>query len=207
MKRICFVGASTVEGMGDETAQGWPGRLALPLRDKIVPYNLGVRGQTLNQIYARAARECKARILDKSQAGIVFCSGLNDLGHLADGTRRTRPERVLHNFKRLAEALADIVPTIVVGPMPVNEEKMPYISVIIGDVNFRNADVAEVDHDYQMICAELGVDYLSLYQHLKDDETYAQSLFENDGLHPTGTGYQIVADLVSDWEPWQVLIG
>jgi acyl-CoA thioesterase-1 len=207
MKRICFVGASTVEGMGDETGMGWPGRLCQNIRDKVVPYNLGVRGQTLNQIYARAERECKARILDKNQAGIVLCSGLNDLGHLENGSRRTRPERVPHNFERLVETLADIVPTIVVGPMPVYEEKMPYTSVIIGDVIFRNADVAEIDHTYKMICSELGIDYLSQYPTLINEDRYTKSLAGNDGLHPTGGGYQLVADIVADWQPWQKLRG
>ena len=65
MKRVCFIGASTVEGLGDETGQGWTGRLAATRRDfgtPFVPFYLGVRGQTINQIGDRAQQKCKGHI-------------------------------------------------------------------------------------------------------------------------------------------------
>ena len=74
MKRVCFLGASTVEGLGDEGGLGWVGRLALLNRaagHPIVSYNLGVRGQTLKQIAARAIGECSARIQDRGEDLIV----------------------------------------------------------------------------------------------------------------------------------------
>lgn len=54
--RICFVGDSFVNGIGDERALGWAGRLCAAANARGVPvtyYNLGVRRNTSKDILLR----------------------------------------------------------------------------------------------------------------------------------------------------------
>jgi lysophospholipase L1-like esterase len=205
MKRICFVGASTTEGMGDETGAGWPGRLTEPHRATIVPYNLGVRGQLLAEIRARAKAECAARLIEPEESSIVFCSGMNDIAH-HNGLPRTPARRARETYDGLLKDLKTVAPLIVVGPFPVYSEKMPYRSQVTGlEFDFRNEDIEEMDRAYQAIAAENRIPYLSVFPHLMATEEYAASLAAGDGLHPTGTGYQQIADMITDWTSWQAL--
>ena len=206
MKRICFIGASTTEGMGDETGAGWPGRLAQPYRETIIPYNLGVRGQLLAEIANRAASECCARILDRDLGGIIFCSGMNDIAR-HNGIRRNSSRRANETYTTLLRDLAGIARLIVVGPFPVFTARMPYHSQMSGlDFDFRNDDIAVADQAYQSIAEEMGIPYLSLFNELRQSDLYAGSLSQGDGLHPGGAGYQLIADKIGAWAPWQKLI-
>ncbi len=207
MKRICFVGASTVEGLGDEAGLGWPGRLAAMARESgvpFVPYNLGVRGQTLREIGARAAAECKARIQDPAHDLIVLGTGMNDLARIGTGAFRTPQRRTLEDFTRLVEDLAALAALLVVGPFPVCEAKMPFHSAVSGmKFNFRNQDIEEAAANYAEICAARQVPYLNLFSDLSASQDYISGLEANDGLHSNGAGYQAVAETVNSWNAWQ----
>lgn len=207
MKRICLLGASTVEGMGDSSRQGWAGRLIRNETDQTVLYNLGIRGQTLEQISARAVAECKVRILDFSQGGIVLCCGVNDLARLADGSPRTTQEATLAILEVLIAELRAIAPLIATGPFPVAEEKMPFHSSASGaTLHFRNEDIARADRIFDGFFADRDVPYLGLYSSLLQSEVYQEGLLKNDGLHPDSSGYQVIADRVAGWSGWRDLI-
>lgn len=207
MKRICFVGASTVEGMGDETGLGWPGRLRSSAPVGTAFFNLGVRGQMVEEIQDRAAGECRARILDYSLGGIVFCTGVNDLGRIENGQLRTPERRLPIALRKMILELKQIAPVIGIGPFPVFEPKMPFHSATAGMIfNFQNEDIAHASRTYETICTELEIPYLHAHPILMKSGAYTQGLAGNDGLHPDGTGYQAVADLISQWAPWQELV-
>ncbi|WP_282607358.1 GDSL-type esterase/lipase family protein [Pelagibius sp. Alg239-R121] len=207
MKRVCFIGASTVEGMGDETGLGWPGRLAALEREagnNLVAYNLGVRGQTLREIGVRAVAECSARIQDRKTDLIVLGTGMNDLARIGTGAFRTPQRRTLEDFTSLVEGLADLAPLLVVGPFPVCEAKMPFLSTVSGmKFDFRNSDIDEATWSYTKICSERGVPYLDLFRTLVNEPDYMDGLEANDGLHSNGEGYQVIAKGISKWEAWQ----
>ncbi len=207
MKRVCFLGASTVEGLGDEGGLGWVGRLALlnsAAGHPIMSYNLGVRGQTLKQIAARAVGECSARIQDRDQALIVLGTGANDLARIATGAPRTPRRRVLEDFAKLLDGLFDLAPLLVVGPFPVFEAKMPFISAVSGMAfDFRNRDIEEAAEGYAEICAGRQTPFLDLYPELSADPDYLGGLEANDGLHTDAKGYQAVARRVQAWGEWQ----
>lgn len=207
MKRICLVGASTVEGMGDSSRKGWGGRLIRSETDQVVLYNLGIRGQTLEQISARAVPECKARIPEFSQGGIVLCCGVNDLARLADGSPRTTQEATLAILEILIAELRAVAPLIVTGPFPVAEEKMPFYSAASGTtLHFRNEDIARADRIFDGFFADRDVPYLGLFSSLLGSEVYQIGLVKNDGLHPDSEGYQVIADRVTSWSAWRDLI-
>ena len=206
MKRICFVGASTVEGLGDEAGLGWPGRLAAMAREANAPfvsYNLGVRGQTLREIGARATAECKARIRDPASDLIVLGTGMNDLARIGTGAFRTPQRRTLEDFTSMVEDLAALATLLVVGPFPVCEAKMPFHSVVSGmNFNFKNRDIEEAAANYAEICVAREMPYLNLFTDLSANQDYIAGLEVNDGLHSNGAGYQALAEAVQAWDAW-----
>ena len=174
MKRVCFVGGSLVEGMGDETGQGWVARLGQEASGTIC-YNLGIRGQTLSQIRQRAIRECKARIPTYGAGGIVLCTGLNDLARLEDGRPRVPARRILQTLRGLVFELGQVAPIIVVGPFPVYEPSMPFFSKASGvNFHFRNDEVAHADQSYETLCSSMETPYLSVFQALYEHSAYME---------------------------------
>lgn len=190
MKRICFIGASTTEGMGDPSGLGWPGRLSAVKQGRVVSYNLGIRGQTVVQIERRAVPEITARITSYDQGGIVLGCPLNELPRNAVGDAFIEIAPALRRYEKLILSLKDIAPVIVVGPPPVAEAKLPFFSEVAGqDYYFKNTDIAAHDATMRDLCLSCGVTYISVFQHLSKDVEYLAGLNVNDGLHTNGKGY------------------
>ena len=209
MRRICFVGASTTEGMGDETGLGWPGRLCQAYQGGLsafVAYNLGVRGQTMHQIRKRARAECDARLLQSVGPLIVLGTGANDLSRFADGDYKGQPRTprggLARSFRALVEELRELAPVLVVGPPPIDEAQMPYRMASGLDFDFRNDDIAAGSTLYAEICRELKLPYCDLYGMLENNPVYSRALSQGDGLHPTGIGYQAISEVIEQWGPW-----
>ena len=209
MKRVCFLGASVMEGMGDEARLGMPGRLALLAADNdqsFIHYNLGVRGQTLREISGRAAAECRARFTDAKDF-IVFATGSNDFALIESGIPRTPRHRAMKNFEALITELAEIAPLLVFGPTPVDESKLPFFSTVSNmNFDFKNEDLANGSMEYAEICQGLNIPYINMHQALSGNDDFMVGLAENDGLHSTGKGYQAMAKIVQSSPHWQGLI-
>ncbi|WP_085899152.1 GDSL-type esterase/lipase family protein [Kiloniella majae] len=214
MKRVCFLGASVMEGMGDEARLGMPGRLALLETDSsenFIHYNLGVRGQTLKEISDRAAAECQARFKDAKDF-IVFATGSNDFALIESGIPqkpmpRTPRRRAMNNFKALMTELSEIAPLLVFGPTPVDESKLPFFSTVSNmNFDFKNAELASGSAEYSAICQDLNIPYINMHKALSASDDFMAGLTENDGLHSTGKGYQAMAEIVQSSPHWQGLI-
>ena len=215
MRRICFVGASNIEGMGDEAGLGWPGRLWQAhqgTENEFVAYNLGIRGQTISQFKRRARAECILRFQRTMGPLIVLGTGANDLSRYAEGDyagkSRTPRSNLLRTFRDLILDLGTVAPILVIGPPVIDETHMPYKMEKHPSLDFRNEDVAAVSLLYQEICMELDVPFFNLHEALCSSPVYRRALTEGaDGLHPTGMGYQAIADLVGAWGAWQKALG
>ncbi|WP_020593866.1 GDSL-type esterase/lipase family protein [Kiloniella laminariae] len=207
MKRICFVGASIMEGMGDEDNLGLPARLTLLERSKnrdFIPYNLGIRGQTLREISLRASQECLARFGNSSDTGIVLATGSNDFAMLEQGLPRTPPHRAMQQLKNLIQQLQEIAPLVVFGPTPVDETKMPVLSPQSNMLfYFSNNSLASASQGYQQVCAAENTPYLDIFSILQNNPDYLAGLRENDGLHSNAVGYQAMARALSESSIWE----
>ena len=206
---VCFVGASSVEGMGDEAGLGWVGRLRYLNSEgggNSVVYNLGVRGQTTEMIAARWQAECAARLpaSGKVRPLIVLSIGVNDMGVMPSGEPRLGIDGSIAALSKIIkEAAAIQLPILCVGPTPVLEEKMPFYSVVTDtNVDFDNARIEKLDLACKSLCADTQVPYLSLYAYFSGQEAWFESLAKRDGLHVDGCGYQMVADYFKSWSEW-----
>ena len=205
MKRICFVGDSITEGHSDNARLGWVGRLVQNVPIDFGIYNLGVSGQTLAEIQARAKDECRARLDGREFKGIVLGAGLNDFNIYENGDPRTPLGEVKSSLNTLLDDLKNIAPLIVIGPFPVAEEFNPFFTQSVqANVVFTNALIEEADQFYAGYCATKNIPYLSMINTLLDSD-YMTSLRENDGIHPHGDGYQIAANIIQKWDAWQEL--
>src|SRR3954468_8388553 len=93
--RVCFVGDSFVAGTGDPEHRGWVGRLAAATTAAgrvLTLYNLGVRRQTSEEVAARWAGECAARLPPGADCRVVVSVGVNDATE-ENGQRRVAPEQ------------------------------------------------------------------------------------------------------------------
>ena len=205
VRRLCFMGASNVEGVGDEERRGWAGRLAFlpPAEGKVVNFfNLGVGGETTDMIRDRWKGECQARIADAMEGALVMSFGLNDAAEIEGVGLRLTLDQTMVNVTAAATEAKAWKPMIWVGPTPVDEAMMPMgprPGVVMSHSNARLGELNDA------CAAELNIPYMDLLNPLLADPRYTASLQERDGLHPSGTGYQLIAEMIAGWGPWQAL--
>jgi lysophospholipase L1-like esterase len=199
------MGASNVEGVGDEERRGWAGRLTVmePAKDsKIGFFNLGVGGDTTAMIRARWKAEIAARITPERDGAIVMSFGLNDTAEVVGQGLRLPMRETIENVRAVAQEARDWKPMIWVGPTPVDESMMPLRRPGI-EYSFTNARLVALNDSYAEIADKLKIPYMDLLSPLMADARYTESLRKVDGLHPSGSGYQIIADMIAGWTPWR----
>ena len=64
----------------------------------------------------------------------------------------------------------------------------------------QNNRIQELDLEFMRIAEDLGVPYLSVFEQLKSNQIWMEESSNNDGFHPQSGGYQILAELVNNWE-------
>ncbi|MDA0998438.1 MAG: GDSL-type esterase/lipase family protein [Proteobacteria bacterium] len=203
--RVCFVGDSLLLGTGDDDFLGWPGRVMQREREaghELTMYNLGIRGDTSSMIASRWRAECEARLPAENWCALVFSFGCNDMA-MDDGQLRiTVEESVATARQMMAEAKAWL-PTLWIGPMPVNDDDMPFSSAP-GRARYlsssRNAVLGDM---YEDLAAELGIPYLDLFTPLAASSDWPKYYVKGDGVHPMRAGHAMVADLVIGWDGWR----
>ena len=203
--RICFVGDSLVAGTGDERYLGWPGRLCAAERARghdVTLYNLGVRADTSALVAARWRAECAARLPQPYPGALVFGFGINDVGEELTGTPRVPLDETLRAARAILGEARAWLPTLMVGPTPVDEAKM---LLTAGPVrrDFHNEKISRASRALGGVAAETGVPYLDLHALLGADPAFMRAVTAGDGVHPTAAGYDVIATAIGAWLPWR----
>jgi len=203
--RICFVGDSITNGTGDDECLGWPGRLCGTERKQghdITSYNLGIRAETSEQIASRWQTECAPRLPEPYPAALVFSFGVNDMAE-ENGALRVSKERSLATAKQMISDARDWLPVLWVGPAPINDEKQPFSPGPDRSYSFSTDRLVDLSAAYSRQAKELNVPYLDLMAPLLDDDQWNSALRAGDGVHPTGPGYAVMANLIGAWPAWR----
>ncbi len=193
--RICAFGDSFVHGVGDPEGLGWFGRLchALPHETHAIRcFQLGIPGNTSEDIRARWEAERAARILPGAEGYLIFSFGVND-SIFEWGTHRVAPERTMENARHILGTAKALHPTIMVGPPPIDDDEI-------------NERVEELDARLQTLCKELSIPYCSLFERLKNDQSWHTEVAAFDGAHPRAAGYMKITKMIGEWEGWQELV-
>ncbi|MFE4105008.1 GDSL-type esterase/lipase family protein [Almyronema epifaneia] len=191
-RRIGFVGDSLVNGTGDPTCLGWAGRLCcqqLQRGHALTYYNLGVRGQTSQQIEQRWQREVACRLPANSQGYVVFSFGVNDTT-LAAGRLRVAPQETLAATARLLTTAKTRYSTLMIGPPAIADAE-------------QNQRLAALSEQLAQVCQTVAVPYLEIYTATARSPVWLAELQAGDGAHPGAAGYSELAQLISHWSAWQ----
>lgn len=189
--RICFIGDSYVQGVGDSDYLGWSGRLCVNARragHNVTGYNLGVRRETSADIARRWLTECAPRLPASTENHVVFSFGLNDVT-MENGARRIPEDDTLANLHTMLAAAKSRYRTLVIGPVAVPDLE-------------RNASLLRLSDGMAKVAAGLDIPYLALFAHFVDDAQWMQEIRENDDAHPRAVGYAKIATLIEAWPQW-----
>ncbi|MFC4373544.1 GDSL-type esterase/lipase family protein [Nocardia halotolerans] len=191
--RICFIGDSFVQGVGDPQYRGWVGRVLAATGPAITAFNLGVRRDTSDDVLRRCWSEVEPRMLPGADNRLVVSFGANDAIE-EDGAPRVSHARCLDNLATvLGESRERGVAPLVVGPPPV---------VGAGAVHLRRA--LRLAEEMSVLCRAQGVPFVDVTAELAGDTVWVREASDGDGAHPGAGGYQRLADLVlaGSWHRW-----
>jgi len=204
--RICFVGDSITLGVGDDAYNGWPGRLCQAEAARghdVTLYNLGIRADTSELVRQRWQAECAPRLPDTVDGALVFAFGVNDMAEMGGTGIRVPAARSVENARAILTAARDWLPTLMVGPIPTVDDLQPYTYPNGLTFNFVSARAAALSTAYAELCAELDVPFLNLHEKLAGNAQWQACQRAIDGVHVSGDGYGLVADLVGTWPAWR----
>ena len=203
--RICFVGDSLVNGTNDPEFLGWPGRVSegeVAAGHDVTTYNLGIRGDTSEMISDRWRKECEARLPEIQPCALVFSFGVNDIA-FENGVRRVDFDRSLDVARELMRSAKDWLPTLWVGPPPVELDETTFIPAPGIRYAFSRERIGELSTAYANVATELGVPYFDLFDRLNKKPEWFQSFNGTDSVHPMGNGYAQIAQHLSQWDAWR----
>jgi lysophospholipase L1-like esterase len=207
---IFFVGDSITLGWRDEDIGGWPVRLMARLDPdrSITAYNLGVRGDTSEQILARWQEEVLRRRRSMSRSVIVFAFGANDAKVTAGDEPIIALDVFRRNTRRILATAASEHRVLFIGPAPVDESALARVINPTGSVPVpSNRRIAEISGVLAQETAAVAIPYLDLMRSLSGEESWYSGLRGTDGIHPPARGHDQIAAHVAGWQPWQSLFG
>lgn len=191
--RICFIGDSFVQGIGDPEHRGWVGRVLEATGGDITAFNLGIRRNTSEDVLRRCWSEVLPRTLPGADNRLVISFGSNDT--IQDGGAvRVDTARSLENLASILDDCQrqDITP-LTVGPPPV---------IDAGDEHLRRT--AKLADEMAALCQAQHVPFIATTLELAHDPTWTQDVMSGDGAHPGSSGYRRLADLIlaGPWHKW-----
>lgn len=182
-KVICIFGASSTWGAWDPEKGGWVNRLRLFLESEnydVFIYNLGVSGNTTNDLLNRFETEAEARHPNI----IIFSIGDNDSIHIKPKNKQMvslqQFEKNLQKLVQKSKKFANII--IFLGCKKVDENKTTPLPWKTG-YSYTNQNLTDYNQKIKKIAQKNRVFYLDIFDLLKNEDLA-------DGLHPNSRGHQ-----------------
>lgn len=175
---ICYFGDSLTLGFGDEAGLGWPGRIALALRENgpdVTAYNLGVRKDSSVQLQYRWQSEVAPRKLPDTPLKLVFSFGVADV---VSGTPTEQSLAAGVSILTQAKGMGDV---LVIGPTPVNDRD-------------KREEITTLSRMLEGLCKRLDIPFVQTADAMHRSFVYGQALNDGDGVHPTASGYADLAE-------------
>lgn len=184
MFSICIFGDSATWGAWDKEMGGWANRLRLFIdnnnfNDGFV-YNLGVSGDTTEQLLKRLDKEMEAR----EPNIIIFSIGENDSIDLENAGNNLVPlEKFEANLNKLIDKAKKTTNRILfLGLAPIDEKKTT--PVLWDDEAFyKTANIENYDKKLMEAADKNKVEYIRVFGALEKKDL-------SDGLHPNESGHE-----------------
>ena len=206
--RILALGDSLIYGFGDPEGGGWVERLRRrwmsPEHQGHVLYNLGVRGDKVEQVSHRLEHEFRHRgeLRHRVPDGIILSVGVNDSARLsrANGRNFTDFEDFQANLHTLLDRAQQLSQVFFVGMTPVNPAQMPFS----GCLYYNHEDQHRYKEATRLSCLERRIPYLDIFDlWLARGQEWWLPRISSDGLHPNSAGYAALLEDVLNWEAIQ----
>jgi acyl-CoA thioesterase-1 len=193
--RVCFLGDSFTQGIGDPEQRGWVGRVLQSTTAEgraVTGFNLGIRRNTSEDIVRRCWDEVARRTAPDAENRLVLCFGSNDAVEEDVGVR-VDPSRTLDNLTALlADSERRAIPALVVGPPPVADAGPAHLQRLL-----------KLSEGMAAVCDEWRAIFVDVTQALAEDRTWTEEAIARDGAHPGAGGYAKMAELVvGGWRRW-----
>lgn len=203
--RVVALGDSLVYGYGDPERGGWVEQLRrwwmASDRDGHVLYNLGIRGDRVQQVIQRLEVEFRHRgeLRNRLPDLIILSVGVNDSPRLGrrEGRNYTDFDAFQCQLETLLDRASQLCPVLFVGMIPVDEAKMPFLDCLY----YTHADQYRYKEAQRQACQQRQIPYLDLFERwTARGDTWRQQRLTSDGLHPNPLGYRDLFEDVLHWE-------
>lgn len=199
MFSILAFGDSITFGSGVNPKYGWTQHLKEFFENKDdfnLFYNLGIPGDTSEDLLRRIDTEANARVqyyLEENKFIILIAIGIND--SKGQGTKeniQTNPE----DFQKNIEKIIQIAKTytkhvVIIGLTPVDEEKMPF-----EDTYFNNERIEKYNQILKTQAEKNSLLYCEIFNSFVN-KNYKELL--SDGLHPNEEGFKVIYETIRDF--------
>ncbi len=178
MASICVFGDSIAWGAYDPVAGGWVTCLRNHFeKSGIEVYNLGISGDSTNELLKRFEAEARAR----QPSVIIIAIGTND-SERVNGKYLVPPKRFESNLKKLISLARKFTKNIIfISPIRVDESKtkpIPWEPSIC----YYNNDIEIYAKIISKVCKKKMVRYIDIMGIMNKKDMY-------DGLHPNTKGH------------------
>ncbi len=202
--KVVAIGDSIIYGFGDPQGGGWVEQLRRRWMHLDgtghAMYNLGVRGDGVQQVANRLETEFRQRgELRNRQPDLLLLSvGVNDSARLGRPTGRNFMDFEIFQTEmvRLLDQARSLCPVLVIGMVPVDEAKMPFMDCLY----YNHADQWRYKETTRLACAARQIPYLDVFERWQSrGESWCQAQMLADGLHPNTAGYSALLEDVMAW--------
>jgi lysophospholipase L1-like esterase len=168
----------------------------------LVLYNLGVRGDKVQQVEQRLEAEfrCRGELRNRTPDGILLSVGLNDSAQLGRsyGRNMTDLEQFQQQMADLLTQARQLCPVWMIGAPPINEDKMPFA----GCLYYSHREQYRYKEVTRQLCQQQQIPYLDIFdQWLSQGTAWWQSRLCDDGIHPNVLGYETLLETITAWQP------
>ncbi len=209
--RLVALGDSLIYGYGDPDGGGWVERLRRqwmrPDSAGHVLYNLGVRGDGVEQVAQRLEGEyrCRGELRHRLPDYIILSVGVNNSCRVgrSQGRHFTPLDRFQQDVSTLLAEAQQLCPVLFVGMTPVDEAAMPFADCLY----YAHADQSIYNEAVRQACADYGIPHLNLFDlWLSRGDFWWRSRLSEDGLHPNAPGYDGLLQDVLAWDRFAALL-
>lgn len=195
---LAAFGDSLTQGIGDERALGWVGRVSAQLakRFAMTTYNLGVRGNTSLDLSRRVETEARARLDPQVHNIAIVCIGTNDAA-MYGGKLRVPVGRSVQLVKRTLDQLSPYGHVLWIGPLPVVDDDLIFEPRPGEPFSFRRSVLLQFNDAFKELATQLQIPYLNMFEH--EEALRAAFAETSDGLHPRAEGYEALAARIMEW--------
>lgn len=172
--------------LGDSITEGWRINEYFPDRDFV---NRGIGGQTTGQMLGRMMPD----VINLKPAMVVILGGTNDLA------RNVPLATIEDNWAMMADlAAANGIKAVFASVLPVSDVHKRVNPLFERTPARPPVSIRALNDWLQRFCGLRKLAYVDYYTALRDDNGMFTEDLSDDGLHPNGKGYRIMAPLLDE---------